>query len=57
MGPLLGLPGWVAKLSPYDHVPKLPAAAFSAAPLLILALVAAAFAAVGLTALRRRDLG
>jgi ABC-2 type transport system permease protein len=57
MGPLLGLPDWVSGLSPYDHVPNLPAADLSVAPLVGLAAIAAALVGVGLLALRRRDIG
>ncbi len=34
LGPLLGLPDWVLDLSPFQHVPQLPAADFDAVPLL-----------------------
>jgi ABC-2 type transport system permease protein len=57
MGPLLRLPDWVSELSPYDHVPQLPAADFSAAPVLTLTAIAAVLATGGLLALRRRDIG
>jgi ABC-2 type transport system permease protein len=57
LGPLLDLPRWVTGISPYEHVPHLPAAAFSLGPLLALTAVAAALAGLGLTALRRRDVG
>ena len=56
LGPLLGLPDWVLGLSPFDHVPQLPADDFSAAPLLALCAVAAALTALGMLAFRRRDL-
>ena len=55
LGPLLGLPDWVMDLSPYTHVPLLPAASFDAAPLLGLTAVAAALVAVGLVGFRRRN--
>jgi len=45
----------VLDLSPFAHVPKLPGADASAAPLLWLALVVVALAAVGLLGFRRRD--
>jgi ABC-2 type transport system permease protein len=56
LGPLLGLPGWMLDLSPYEHVPGLPADDFSAAPLLALSAVAAALTAAGLLGFARRDL-
>ena len=38
LGPLLGLPDWVMDLSPFTHVPLLPAAGFDVVPLLVLTL-------------------
>ena len=55
LGPLLSLPEWVMDLSPYNHVPLLPAADASAGPLLALTAVAAALVALGVIAFRRRD--
>jgi ABC-2 type transport system permease protein len=56
IGPLLNLPHWVRDLSPFTHVPALPVGEVTAGPLLGLLTAAAAFIAVGLWALRRRDL-
>jgi ABC-2 type transport system permease protein len=55
LGPLLSLPDWVMDLSPYAHVPLLPAADFTVGPLLTLTAIAAALVAVGLAGYRRRD--
>jgi ABC-2 type transport system permease protein len=55
LGPLLSLPDWVMDVSPFTHVPLLPAAAFDVVPLLVLTGVAAVLAAVGVAGLRRRD--
>jgi ABC-2 type transport system permease protein len=55
LGPLLGLPGWVLDVSPFAHVPELPAADFRAVPLLALSAVAAALVGLGVGAFRRRD--
>ncbi len=55
-GPPLGLSDAILDLSPFTHVPQLPAAEFSAAPLLVLTGSAVALALVGTVALRRRDL-
>jgi ABC-2 type transport system permease protein len=57
LGPLLSLPDWVLDLSPFTHVPLLPAADFTVAPLVALTVVAALFTAAGLIGFRRRDVG
>jgi ABC-2 type transport system permease protein len=55
LGPLLGLPDWVMDLSPFTHVPLLPAASFDVVPLLVLTAIAAAFVVLGLVGFRRRN--
>jgi ABC-2 type transport system permease protein len=54
-GQALQLSHWVLDLSPFTHAPRLPGGTVSAAPLLWLCLAAFALSAVGLAALRRRD--
>ena len=56
IGPLLNLPQWVMDLSPFVHVPALPAADLRALPLIVLTVVAVLLAAAGVAALRRRDI-
>jgi polyether ionophore transport system permease protein len=56
-GQLLELPDWVLDLSPFQHVPRYPAADIDLVPLVVLLLVALALTGVGLAGLRRRDLG
>jgi ABC-2 type transport system permease protein len=55
LGPLLSLPDWVMDLSPFTHVPLVPAADLTVTPLIVLTAVAAALVAVGLAGFRRRD--
>ncbi|MFV0260581.1 MAG: ABC transporter permease [Acidimicrobiales bacterium] len=55
-GALLDLPGWLAALSPYDHVPLVPAESFRPLPVIALTAVAAGLSAVGTYGFRRRDL-
>ena len=55
-GQVLQLSHWLLDVSPFTHVPKLPGGTVSAAPLLWLCLAAIAFSALGLAALRRRDI-
>lgn len=56
-GQLLDLPMWVNDVSPFQHVPQLPAADLTIAPLLALTAVAAGLTAAGVAGLRRRDIG
>jgi ABC-2 type transport system permease protein len=56
LGQLLALPDWAQDLSPFQHVPLVPAHDLRLAPLGVLVLVAAAFVALGLVGLRRRDI-
>ncbi|MFJ3105997.1 ABC transporter permease [Streptomyces sp. NPDC086835] len=56
LGQLLQFPGWMSDLSPFGHVPQLPAAPMSWTPMVVLTLVAAGLVGVGLEGFRRRDL-
>jgi ABC-2 type transport system permease protein len=56
LGPLLQLPQVVMDLSPFSHVPQLPAAPVSWTPLIVLALLAAVLVTAGVAGFRRRDL-
>ena len=56
-GEALQLSHWLLDISPFTHAPRLPGGTVTAAPLLWLCLAALAFSAVGLAALRRRDIG
>jgi polyether ionophore transport system permease protein len=55
-GEALQLGQWLLHLSPFAHLPKLPAAEFTVTPLVWLLAVAAVLAATGLAGFRRRDL-
>jgi ABC-2 type transport system permease protein len=55
-GPLLDAPQWVYNLSPLEHVARLPLEEFRWAPVVILTVIAAGLAGLGLSAFRRRDL-
>jgi ABC-2 type transport system permease protein len=55
-GQLFDLPAWAIDLSPFQHVPQMPAEDFSLAPVAVLTAVAAALVAAGFVGLRRRDL-
>ena len=57
LGELLGLPDGVLGASPFDHIPKAPAAGVTFGPLLALTAIAGALAVGGVTAFRRRDVG
>ncbi|MDA8435415.1 MAG: hypothetical protein M0Z98_05465 [Actinomycetales bacterium] len=56
LGAVLGLPEWLRQTSPFGHVPLWPAVAMSWTPVVVLTAVAVALVAVGVLALRRRDM-
>lgn len=56
LGQILQFPGWLNNLSPFGHVPRVPAAQMTWWPLLILTTVAAALVALGLAGFGRRDI-
>ena len=53
---VLRLPDWTRQLSPFEHIPALPAESLRWPPILALLAVAAALVAVGFATFRRRDL-
>jgi ABC-2 type transport system permease protein len=55
-GEALQLDQWALDVSPFAHLPKLPAADFTVTPLAWLLVVAAVLAVAGLAGFRRRDL-
>ncbi len=50
------LPDWIVDLSPFSHVPAVPAVSLELTPLLVMTGMAAVFTAAGLALWRRRDL-
>jgi ABC-2 type transport system permease protein len=56
LGAVLDLPQWVLNVSPFTHVPLVPAEPFRLLPVLLLLAVAAGTTAVGFALFRRRDL-
>ncbi|MBL1076115.1 ABC transporter permease [Nocardia sp. 2] len=56
LGAISGAPQWFRDLDPFEHAPRIPGAAFTATPVVILLVIDAALIALGLIAFRRRDL-
>ncbi|MBT3152280.1 ABC transporter permease [Streptomyces sp. CHD11] len=56
LGQILQFPDWMNNISPFGHIPRLPAADMNWTPLFLLTLVAAALVWLGLTGFGRRDL-
>ncbi|SCK38402.1 ABC transporter permease [Streptomyces sp. WMMB 322] len=56
LGRLLQFPDWMNDLSPFGHVPQLPAKEMDWTPMAVLTAVAAVLLAAGLAGFRRRDL-
>ena len=57
LGGVLDLPELLMNASPFQHVPHLPGAALTVAPLAVLTVIAAGLTLAGLAGLRRRDIG
>jgi ABC-2 type transport system permease protein len=55
LGAALDLPGWVAGLSPFQHLPLVPVEELDPLPLVVLAVVGAVLVAAGVAGFRRRD--
>ena len=55
-GELLQLPGWLMDVSPFRHLSRTPAEDFRVVPVLVLLAVVAGIGALGMAALRRRDI-
>jgi len=56
LGALFEMPQWMLNISPFTHVPLVPAVPFEMAPMIWLTLAAVTLGALGFTAFRRRDL-
>lgn len=56
LGQILQLPQWMLDLSPFSHIPVVPAEELTAAPLLALGAIALTFLVVGLAGFERRDI-
>jgi ABC-2 type transport system permease protein len=56
LGPLLRLPDWMLRASPFDHLGSLPGGDANVLGLTALLVVAAAIAALGAAGFRRRDI-
>lgn len=54
---ILDLPQWVLDVSPFQHVPAIPAAPFQLMPVIWLMVAAAALVAAGVLATEHRDIG
>jgi ABC-2 type transport system permease protein len=55
-GQIMDLPRWVHNVSPFEHIARLPLAEFTWAPLIVLTVIAAVVATLGINGLRKRDI-
>lgn len=56
LGVLLELPQWIIDISPFGHLPPMPASDFSATPVIGLSAAAIILTVIGLTYFNRRDI-
>ena len=57
LGQILQFPQWSLNLSPFSHIPLIPAEDVEVFPILVLLVIAAALIGAGLVGFRRRDIG
>ena len=53
----LKLPQWLRNISPFEHVPAMPAASFELLPTVLLTTIAVGLTLLGIVAMNRRDIG
>ena len=56
LGPLMKLPDWVLKVSPFSHTPKIPVEAMTWTPEVVLTVLSLAFVAAAAVGYRRREM-
>jgi len=56
LGPLMNLPDWVQKISPFAHTPKIPVEAMSWTPEVVLTAIAVVLVVVAVVGYRRRGM-
>jgi ABC-2 type transport system permease protein len=56
LAPMMGLPGWINDLSPFEYIPRIPSVDFDAVPLIVMSLIALGLIVAGLFGIRRRDM-
>ena len=56
LGPLMNLPSWVQKISPFAHTPKIPVEAMSWTPEVVLTAIAVVLVVVAVVGYRRRGM-
>ena len=56
VGTTLQLDQWILDVSPFTHIPHLPGGSATVTPFVVLTVVAAGLATIGLTGLRRRNI-
>jgi ABC-2 type transport system permease protein len=56
LGQILRFPQWIVNLSPFTHIPIIPAEDLEPVPLVLLIVIALALMALGLVGFQRRDL-
>lgn len=57
LGDIIKIPQWLRDVSPFEHVPQLPAAHLDPLPMAVLTALAAGLTLVGLVSLSQRDIG
>jgi len=56
MGPIINLPKWMTKVSPFGQTPQIPSESFEATPIIVMCCIFVVLLIIGFIGFRKRDI-